>query len=76
MRLALPAGPSRAVEPGVHVCGSPAALNVSHCGVDNVQAIRFWHGFAGTEGIEPSTIGFGGRRSPVELRPNDYELVK
>jgi hypothetical protein len=42
MRLALPAGPSRAVEPGVHVCGSPAALNVSHCGVDNVQAIRFF----------------------------------
>lgn len=54
-------------------CVRPAGrTDVSHCAVDNVQAI-FARGqwLRWTEGIEPSTIGFGDRSSTVELRPRE-----
>jgi hypothetical protein len=71
MRLA--SGPGRARRS--HQASMRAARRPhrsSRCVVDNVQAnCLSGHGFAGTEGFEPSTIGVGDQRSTVELRPSD-----
>ena len=63
-------------ELAAHACGPPAALNVSHCAVNNVQAIAFL-GMAsqGRKESNPQPSALEAAALTVELRPTDYELV-